>query len=618
MKKILNFVALLIAAPLVAHVAHFGVANSQTAQQYTVVPSIAALKAMTNRPPVVQVVDANPGIFNLSQGACSAADDIYQVQPTSGSTVCYMRMSSVYAMGPGGVTSVNTTAALKALTTRPAAVNLLGCAAPNDGCGGLLYWVAGSSATADDHMVWQPTSGAAGRYIRLWSTQLQIKWFGAKGDNVTDDTAAVSAALTYANALNFPVALYFNPGYYQLTGALTTITNSTRLVGDGPRSAILTFSGGSYDAITFKSTTPGVRVADGGIAHLGLYASGVSGGNLIVVDYAQATQFNDLLVDGPYNFMSIRQAGNTRLSNIQASNIRGAYGIKAYGDGTTRNSQTDKIDVIELRSMSLQGSLTIGTVSSTDLLWLDGYVQTVDIVNTSLLTAGRAIRTTNSPGVANPLWPSFLTATNLQVESPYIEAFRLEYLNTANFTNLWVSGAVTGQGIYMGPNVREVSMQGRVHHNYYEGIQIDGSSDITVAGTWVYANSQVGSNLKSGIFLGPASVTNFTMAGGLAGKATGTPAYTENQKYGIDVAAQTNSRLLGVDTAGNATGGVFGTIPQAAMDDSPTFTGTVRANTGFSANGAAGLSATKTVRDSAGTGTCTLIFTFGLLTGGTC
>lgn len=49
-----------------------------------------------------------------------------------------------------------------------------------------------------------------------------------------------------------------------------------------------------------------------------------------------------------------------------------------------------------------------------------------------------------------------------------------------------------------------------------------------------------------------------------------------------------------------------------------TGTGTLRANTGFSANGTAGQSVTITVRDSAGTGTCTIIFTFGLKTGGTC
>lgn len=47
-------------------------------------------------------------------------------------------------------------------------------------------------------------------------------------------------------------------------------------------------------------------------------------------------------------------------------------------------------------------------------------------------------------------------------------------------------------------------------------------------------------------------------------------------------------------------------------------TGTINVATGIYANGTAGISATKTVRDSAGTGTCTLIFTQGLLTGGTC
>lgn len=46
--------------------------------------------------------------------------------------------------------------------------------------------------------------------------------------------------------------------------------------------------------------------------------------------------------------------------------------------------------------------------------------------------------------------------------------------------------------------------------------------------------------------------------------------------------------------------------------------GTVRANTAFSANGTAGQSVTTTVRASGGAADCTLIFTFGLKTGGTC
>lgn len=84
-------------------------ALAQTPQQYTTVPSISALKAMTNRPQFVQVTGVNAGAFNLSQGACVAADDITQVQPTTGSTVCYVRAMSPYAVGLTGSAVTATT-----------------------------------------------------------------------------------------------------------------------------------------------------------------------------------------------------------------------------------------------------------------------------------------------------------------------------------------------------------------------------------------------------------------------------------------------------------------------------------------------------------------------------
>ena len=81
---------------------------AQTQTQYYTVPTIAALKAMTtSRPAVVQVVDANPGIFNLSAGACSAADDIFQVQPTGGTTVCYTRAATPYSVGKNATVNAN-------------------------------------------------------------------------------------------------------------------------------------------------------------------------------------------------------------------------------------------------------------------------------------------------------------------------------------------------------------------------------------------------------------------------------------------------------------------------------------------------------------------------------
>lgn len=114
MRKLL-FALLFLASPVFA----------QTQTQYYTVPTIAALKAMTtSRPSVVQVVDANPGVFSLSSGACSAADDIFQVQPTAGTTVCYTRMATPYAVGKSatvnGVLVTNGTGVPSVSTTLPA------------------------------------------------------------------------------------------------------------------------------------------------------------------------------------------------------------------------------------------------------------------------------------------------------------------------------------------------------------------------------------------------------------------------------------------------------------------------------------------------------------------
>lgn len=111
---------LLILSVLAAPASGFG----QTQTQYYTVPSIAALKAMTtSRPQIVQVNDANPGVFNLTIGACAAADDIFQVQPTAGTTVCYTRVATPYSVGKSatanGVLSTNGSGVPSISTTLP-------------------------------------------------------------------------------------------------------------------------------------------------------------------------------------------------------------------------------------------------------------------------------------------------------------------------------------------------------------------------------------------------------------------------------------------------------------------------------------------------------------------
>jgi len=67
------------------------------------------------------------------------------------------------------------------------------------------------------------------------SGALNARWYGAKGDKVTNDTAALRAWLAASYELGRP--LYLPAGNYKVTGKLTIYPN-TRLFGDGYASAI--------------------------------------------------------------------------------------------------------------------------------------------------------------------------------------------------------------------------------------------------------------------------------------------------------------------------------------------------------------------------------------------
>jgi hypothetical protein len=94
-------------------------------------------------------------------------------------------------------TTVATIARLKALTVGSlptgTAVQVLGYTSAGDGGGGLFRW-NGADATADNGgTVIAPTSGS-GRWNRVFTGAISAKWFGARFDGATDDTAAVEAA----------------------------------------------------------------------------------------------------------------------------------------------------------------------------------------------------------------------------------------------------------------------------------------------------------------------------------------------------------------------------------------------------------------------------------------
>jgi hypothetical protein len=102
---------------------------------------------------VVEVAGgSNPGIFNMSQGACSAADDAFQVQPTSGTTVCYTRMATPYAVGKSATANgvlVTNGSGVPSISTRTAYVM------ENSGYATLNAAVAGIGSTPAELVIGQ-------------------------------------------------------------------------------------------------------------------------------------------------------------------------------------------------------------------------------------------------------------------------------------------------------------------------------------------------------------------------------------------------------------------------------------------------------------------------------
>ncbi len=82
----------------------------------------------------------------------------------------------------------------------------------------------------------------------LHNFHVNVKMFGAVGDNTADDTAAIQAALntTPQYATNGLGTVYFPPGVYKLSGPLSIPTGSVRIALIGPPNAAKGPAAGAY------------------------------------------------------------------------------------------------------------------------------------------------------------------------------------------------------------------------------------------------------------------------------------------------------------------------------------------------------------------------------------
>lgn len=125
--------------------------------------------------------------------------------------------------------TVNTISDLKNIdVTVYTNADVLGYYAKGDGGGGSFYWDSLSTVTDNGGTIIQATGITTGRWKRLYSGQVSAKWFGAKGDGVTNDTTSIQAAIdSEASHVFFPAGTYKVQDAYSFG-----VINNLKLTGE--------------------------------------------------------------------------------------------------------------------------------------------------------------------------------------------------------------------------------------------------------------------------------------------------------------------------------------------------------------------------------------------------
>src|SRR6185436_9785088 len=98
--------------------------------------------------------------------------------------------------------------------------------------------------TGDGGTIIRPN--ANGRWFRIYSGPKSVKWFGAKGDGTTDDTAAIQLAINSITSFG-KATILFPPGTYKVSAltsggyssALTLLSGLALMGQRGPSTAAL-------------------------------------------------------------------------------------------------------------------------------------------------------------------------------------------------------------------------------------------------------------------------------------------------------------------------------------------------------------------------------------------
>jgi len=357
MKKIIAALTFIFAVPLFGQFIRYGdqrVTGNETVDGTLLLPGAAPMTIGTvGEDHTVSFADGATFVWDSSEGTwtVSGFDMTLDGDLDIGGVIkgaVELEFSSVTAMLNYDFSSVSDGARVKCNGYNTAGDQFFG---PD------VFWDASSTATADGLSVFDPVASGAGRLVREFDSDINVRWAGALGNGSTDDSSAIQAVIDYIEsqpASGWSV-VYVPSGRFLISSTLTFTGNYRGIRGDGQTSRIVTTSdipmvridcssGNAYyfqaSSLSFEGGVSGTRTSNTGIEVYALAGSSPYYFNHFI--------FTDLLFAGTYRGIHFNKAvagpsnearvnwgiiSNVRTTNLGANQIENSIDF-SYGSGT--------------------------------------------------------------------------------------------------------------------------------------------------------------------------------------------------------------------------------------------------------------------------------------------
>jgi hypothetical protein len=399
---------------------------------------------------------------------------------------------------------------------------------------------------ANDLAVTATGSTTARTLANRFADVVNVKDFGAVGDGVTDDTAAINSAISYLNINNG--ILFFPKGIYKVIGALSAITKSGCIIlGSGRGATVISNASASGNTMTIQGTS--ITISDiefsPTVARTGTYELAFNSASFSVCRNIYIQSASSFV----YNGISIFNSSTMWLENINLRGITGLYGI--YVGGSLGAGSY---------GCYMKGILCdIGSTASTTWIAFDSYAYSLTLVMAALLNGSIGISMIDSANTGSS-YPQFFYAFDLECDHNNLAGASFSAGCGVYITNSWIGSCLTSNGVrFLSGFLGDANISNsRIVGNYQNGIIVIAGDGMKFTGNTVAINSQAGNGLFHGIVIA-ANLVNFTIQDNTTGYVAPFSSTSSKQGYGIIVLNGTSNYYLIQNNLGygNYTGEVF-------------------------------------------------------------